>query len=262
MYFNSIHQGEASDQKFTALIPYLNEFDSGESACVINHGVTGGGKTFCMFGTADKMGILQRSVNHLLETNNAICLKAIELVGEETYDLLNGGAKSVGRATEKFVKSSDDFLQIVSVVSSHRKQQQTDQNVTSSRSHLLITLKIDSSSVNELVMVDLAGFERPKGKENGVESLFINSSLSHLNNVLMNIARKQVVNYKLCALTKLLQPHLSASSRTIMLYHLAPHSVKKGLEYIKDIAASNKILKRNANGSFIIEMRKPLRGTN
>lgn len=229
---------------------------------MINHGVTGGGKTFCMFGAADKLGILHRSVNHLLETNNSICLKVIEIVGEEAYDLLDDGTKLVEHATEKIVQSIVDFLQIVSVISSHRKQKQTDQNVTSSRSHLFITLKIDSLAVNELVMVDLAGFERPKGKENGSESLFINSSLSHLNNVLMNIARNQVVNYKLCALTKLLQPHLSASSRTIMFYHLAPHSVKKGLEYIKDIAASNKILKRSATGTNIIAKRRPLREEN
>lgn len=100
-------------------------------------------------------------------------------------------------------------------------------------------------------MVDLTGFERPKGKENASESLFINSSLSHLNNVLINIARNQVVNYKLCALTKMLQPHLSASSRMLMFYHLASHSVRKGLEYIKDVTASSKILKRSANNPYV-----------
>lgn len=161
-------------------------------------------------------------------------------------------------ATEKLVKSNEDFLEIVSVISSRRQQKQTDQNVTSSRSHLFITLKTDILAMNEFVLVDLAGFERPKGKENAPESLFLNSSLSHLNTVLINIARNQVINYKLCALTKFLGPYLSASSRTLMLYHLAPHSVKKGLEYIKDIAASSKILNRNANVPNIIAKRKPL----
>lgn len=41
LFFDSIHQGESSELKFVALIPYLNAFDTGESACVINHGVTG-----------------------------------------------------------------------------------------------------------------------------------------------------------------------------------------------------------------------------
>lgn len=211
-----------------------------------------------MFGTTEKVGILHRSICHLLETNNSIYLNVIELAGEEAYDLLNEGTKLMERATQKLVKSNDDFLQIVSVISSRRKQKQTDQNVTSSRSHLFITIKFDSLAVNELVMVDLAGFERPKGKENASESLFINSSLSHLNNVLINIARNQGVNYKLCALTKLLQPHLSASSLTLMFYHLASHSVKKGLEYVKDITASSKILKRSANDPNINAKRKPI----
>lgn len=211
-----------------------------------------------MFGSAETVGILHRSVCHLLETNKSICLNAIELVGDESYDLLNDGTKLVERVTEKLVNSIDDFVQFLSVITSLRKQNQTDQNATSSRSHLIITFKTNSLAANEFVMVDLAGFERPKGKENASQSLFINSSLSHLNNVLMNIARNQVVNYKLCALTKCLQKHLQASSRTLMFYHLAPNSAKKGLEYIKNIAASSKVLKRSADCPNMVLKRKTL----
>lgn len=219
--------------------------------------LTGGGKTFCLFGEPEKVGIIHRSIAHLLKTTDSIYLKVIELVGEEAYDLNNDGTKIVECVTEKLRNTNDGFAEILSVVLSRRKQKQTDQNVTSSRYHLLITIKTDKVNYNELVVVDLAGFERPEGEENATESLFINSSLSHFNNVLISIARNHVVNYKLCALTKMLQAHLTASSRTLMLYHLAPHSVEKGLEYIKDVAASSKVLKRNATNSNLDMKRKP-----
>lgn len=175
--------------------------------------------------------------------NVSLQASAIEVINKEFLDLTHG---TIDEPKVKKVNSPDEFEAFVQQVTSLRVQKPTNQNHTSSRSHLIIFLTSKENPKGRIVFADLAGFENPKDKENMNETKFINSSLMQLNQVLLSISRKQVPNYNANPLTLFLKPYLSSNSRTLMLYHVSKESLKKGLEYIKDIVASHKDTKRKA----------------
>lgn len=202
-----------------------------------------------MFGIDEDIGLLRRSAAYILKTK-LICISAVELVADDRFDLMSSDETVIKNDDEPsniLVRNDEEFDSIVSKIKSRRKEKSTDQNKTSSRSHLCIVMKLEGDDKNKMVFVDLAGFEKPKGKENTEETRYINESLFKLNNVLLNVSRNQIADFKSTELTKFLKPYLKASSRTLMFYHVPNHSAKKGLEYIKDIFASNQGLKRNIN---------------
>lgn len=213
-----------------------------------------------MFGTEADVGILFRTVSYILNKKQQICVTAVELFGKNVFDLIDNGEQAKDEFHTEIIATCDEFGSLISKVISLRKQKETNQNKTSSRSHLFIIFSLEGNAGKKLVFADLAGFENPKGKENSEETQFINSSLSSLNTVLLSISRKEVVNYRLSALTKLLEPYLKNAKGTIMLYHLPSHSVKKGLEYIKDLVVSSRSLnKRSASDTAAQNERRVLR---
>lgn len=193
-----------------------------------------------MFGRNDEIGIISQSAAFIL-AKEPIQVAALEQFGDDTYNLIENRFKidTESKPRVSSIASNEGFGTLLNQILSLRKQSSTNQNKTSSRSHLLVILATQESN-NKLVFLDLAGFEKPEGKENTKETNFINSSLSKLNFVLMNMARGQIIDYKASPLTKFLEPYLKASKKTLMLYHVPKHSANKGLEYIKDIVASNK----------------------
>lgn len=88
-------------------------------------------------------------------------------------------------------------------------------NRKSSRGHGLITVNLSSScgdKSGKICFIDLAGCERLKDSESkGItlnEALHINSSLSSLETLLMNISDQNVRNYRASKLTRILQPYI------------------------------------------------------
>lgn len=201
-----------------------------------------------MFGVEDDIGLLCRSAAYIM-AKRSIIVEAIELYGNDRFDMLDNGKMIMKKPIEISIESMDGFSLLAKGLLSNRKQKSTDENTTSSRSHLLIIISTSEHLGNKLVFADLAGFEKLKGKENVPETKFINSTLSNLNMVLLNISRNQTASFKSSTLTRELEPYLKGSTRILMMYHLPVHSVKKGLEYIKDVVASRKISKQNASAS-------------
>lgn len=95
---------------------------------------------------------------------------------------------------------------------------------------------------SKIAFVDLAGWENAKEKE-VQETKFINKSLNDLNSNLMNISKGNLV-VATTKLTKILKPYIVGNSNVCMLYHISKKNFKKGLENIKDVVASTKIMKR------------------
>lgn len=92
-------------------------------------------------------------------------------------------------------------------------------NRKSSRGHGLITVNITPQSEEKggkMCFIDLAGCERLKDSESkGLtlnEALHINSSLSSLETLLMNISDQNVRNYRSSKLTRILQPYIEFGS--------------------------------------------------
>lgn len=119
-------------------------------------------------------------------------------------------------------------------------------NVTSSRSHTVLTLNIEQRVVgsgsknfsktlrSKLLMVDLAGSERvrrtvSKGTRLS-EAKSINTSLSALGNVIAALAENNVshVPYRDSKLTRLLQDSLGGTASTALIATVGPAAVNYG----------------------------------
>lgn len=205
----------------------------------------GSGKTHTMFGAMNQNGILSRSVEYIITNRKKnINVSVVELDGNIIYSLTNGKSKiqKVLTAPKANIGSLTDFNSLVEKVLKIRNQKRTNQNATSSRSHLVFYFSIENSPA-DMAFIDLAGFESPDLKENINETKFINKSLFGLNMVLENITRGILPSYD-SDLSKIFRPYLTKGSKTCLLYHISNISAKKGLEYIKNVAASSKTAKR------------------
>lgn len=216
-----------------------------------------------MFGVKDdagvdvEVGILQLAAAHIL-TLKKLNVTVIELTDKNKYDLVDGVKIELTNQQPKvkIIQTFEEFKLLVQKITSIRAQKPTNQNHTSSRSHLIFILTVQDKDA-PIVFADLAGFESAKDKENMHETKYINSTLSQLNQVMLNISRNQIADYGANELTKFLKPYLKKSTLTLMLYHLSKDSVQTGLEYVKDVVPSRKPEKRNGNTSI-----KPLQPTN
>lgn len=216
-----------------------------------------------MFGYENAKGILCWSVENILG-RSPLHVSCLEITDVNTFDLSKGTKTQLnGLPTAKKIKSINEFNTFLDKVLAMRTQKPTNQNSTSSRSHLIFSMTMEGKTKNPIVFVDLAGFESPNGKENIHETQFINKSLFTLNQLFVNISQHKVSNWTANALTKFLKPILNENCHVQMLYHVRNGSIKSGLEYIKDVVSSRKQLKRkgpNINQQHSkIPMHQPIR---
>lgn len=190
-----------------------------------------------MFGSGGANGLLNRSVQYVLEAGN-ILISCVELAKNEFQDLNDKRKKisKVGDGKKERISSITEFNNLLSKVLKLRAQKATDQNKTSSRSHLFINFEDNTGTI--MSFIDLAGWESAKNKEETAETTFINSSLTSLNTALGKIATKFMPSYD-SVLAKAFKSHLQ-SSKICMLYHVSNAGVVDGLKNIKTIVANNK----------------------
>lgn len=255
--------GDTGSAKFTQLKSYLDAFLGGDTVCVFTHGVTGkpliyqtfiwlfifflnfiykgSGKSSTMFGVKDDLGILQSSAVYILK-HGEISVSVIEFTDKEVFDLSSGSKIHMDpnklHPTTEVVYSSSEFGTLIQQATDLRLQKCTNQNQTSSRSHLIIVIKLKKGAQGEIIFADLAGFENANGKENIDETKYINSTLTDINTMLLNLSRGNVVNSNKYSLTRFLKPYLKPENKTIMLYHVTKSSLKTSLELVKDFVAS------------------------
>lgn len=226
--------------------PYLDTFIDGRSACVFCHGPTGSGKTWTLFGGDNQSGgLLTQSAEYIIQSK-IFKASAIEITNTTMYDVSGGKKftlKDAANQKPNSITSMNDFSSFLSNILKNRSQRSTDQNMTSSRSHLMITLTFDEFATAKMAFVDLAGSENPNNKENLDETKFINGTLSGLNGILSKISRQEFVTFS-TPLTKLIKPYLSGQAQSMMLYHVPNKNMIKSLECIKDIVPSSKTEKR------------------
>lgn len=191
-----------------------------------------------MFGKAND-GVLNRSAEFILKSK-PFQLSAIEMKGNNLFDLANGASKSIKNSVEASkttIESVTQFNEMVAKVLEIRSQKATDENQTSSRSHLMFEISLGCAA--QIAFVDLAGWENPGNKAID-ESKFINASLTSLNTALSQIAKKKIVSFD-APITKWLKHYLRGQC-IIMMYHVKPSAIKKGLENIKEVVATAKAM--------------------
>eukprot|EP00026_Physarum_polycephalum_P004441 Phypoly_transcript_04460.p1 GENE.Phypoly_transcript_04460~~Phypoly_transcript_04460.p1 ORF type:complete len:706 (+),score=158.05 Phypoly_transcript_04460:223-2118(+) len=203
-------------------------------------------------------GIIPNSFQHIFDKINLssdiqylVRVSYLEIYNEVIRDLLSDDPKAkldlkehpdkgvyVKDLSQKVVRSVEEMDNVMNVGNSNRTVGFTAMNATSSRSHSIFSITVESSSpgpdgkphikAGKLHLVDLAGSERQeKTGATGIrlkEATKINLSLSALGNVISALVdgKAQHIPYRDSKLTRLLQDSLGGNSKTVMVANLGP----------------------------------------
>lgn len=227
----------------------------GYNVCIIAYGQTGAGKTYTMTGPQDNPGVNIRSVKELFKScrqretiRYTMKVSIVEIYNEAIFDLLvprNEGIEKlqiqtkgkdimIPGLTEIEVCSVEEVLTLMSEGEKNRTVASTKMNTNSSRSHLLLMLRVEGydkvskvTSHGRLTLVDLAGSERiSRSEATGirlVEAAAINKSLSALGQVFASIREGSLhIPYRNSKLTHVLQPCIGGDSKACMFVNVSP----------------------------------------
>lgn len=225
----------------------------GINATIFAYGQTSSGKTYTMRGITEKAVV--DIYNHIMNTPErdfTIKISGLEIYNENVRDLLNSESgrnlkllddPEKGTVVEKLVEetaNNDQHLRhLISICEAQRQVGETALNDTSSRSHQIIRLSIQStlrensdcvrSFVASLNFVDLAGSERASQTHaDGTrlrEGCHINLSLMTLTTVIRKLSvgkRSGHIPYRDSKLTRILQHSLGGNARTAIICTLSP----------------------------------------
>jgi len=195
----------------------------GYNVCIFAYGQTGAGKTFTIQGNDANPGIAPRSFTEMYQiiasmNNYNVKLECymVELYIDTLTDLLlpkemrknppsldikedAKGMIYIQDVTKYPIKSAEDAKRIFDLGLLNRKTSATQMNQTSSRSHLIFSILVETinkqtkqRAVGKLSFVDLAGSERADKAGTSAERLkegrAINKSLSALGNVISKLS--------------------------------------------------------------------------
>lgn len=282
LYFDGILQQKSNEQKFFSLKSHVETFLKGGNVIIMNHGITGKinvlhsyfmqsvntqcvflnfkgtGKSSSMFGMDSENGFLIQIAEYVFN-NTAINVSVVEVDGSERFDLSNAKTKIAKNSKPNCIlfESLEKFAMLIANSTKIRNQQSTDQNATSSRSHYFVIFTSDRGKY--LMIADLGGFECAKNKIDFKQTQFINSTLSDLNTMLHNISKGHVASGK-TSLTSFLEPYMKHSNETVIMYHILNRHIKKGLDYIKDIAVSRPL--KRSQRTPLADVKNKLTKTN
>lgn len=247
--------------------PLLHKVLEGYNGCIFAYGQTGSGKTWTIQGesSGENEGVMPLLCKELFAEMELRCLvktitvqcSVLEIYNERLRDLLveksedlqiredaaeGGRGIHVEGMSESSPQSPEDVLALIAKAPAKRAVGTTNMNDHSSRSHLVVTLRITcrdvtdeegySATVSNLHLVDLAGSERQKATgatgDRLKEGAQINLSLSALGNVinaLTDRAKSRHIPYRDSKLTRLLQGSLGGNSYTVMICNVSPAQI-------------------------------------
>jgi len=233
----------------------------GYNGTIFAYGQTGCGKTHTMVGLQDEanQGIIPNAFSHIFGNISAVANQKrfllrcsyLEIYNESIHDLLNYSEENklelkedpsrgvyVKGLSTPVIRSAEDTKRTMDRGADNRHVAETQMNNTSSRSHSIFTIYIETAEKradgSELVkggklnLVDLAGSERQsKTHAEGdrlKEATKINLSLSALGNVISALVdgKSSHVPYRDSKLTRLLQDSLGGNTKTVMIACISP----------------------------------------
>ena len=234
----------------------------GYNVCVFAYGQTGSGKTHTMNGPKNDPGVNYRALGDLFRIGEEradfstmdVSVSMLEIYNETLKDLLYAANKKepvpkleirqdpnrksknavyVPNLTEVSVSSVDEVWKVMNRGSKNRAMHATSMNEHSSRSHLILRVRVNMlnsrtgvKSQGLLSMVDLAGSERV-GRSNATgdrlkEAQNINKSLANLGDVFNALYEKSGhVPYRNSKLTHFLADSLGGDSKTLMFVNVS-----------------------------------------
>ncbi|XP_050677347.1 kinesin-like protein KIF18B isoform X2 [Leptidea sinapis] len=252
----------------------LSSLMEGYNCSVFAYGATGAGKTYTMIGSKEHPGITYLTMEHLFYSINSFeqdrefdaRVSYIEVYNENVYDLLKPSSTplqiredskygvTVAGLTLTNIRTARELLNVLEDGNKNRKQQPTEANPDSSRSHAVFQVYIKMKFKTrvqirmKLSMIDLAGSERASATasigERLSESTSINKSLLSLGNCINKLAAGIVyIPYRDSKLTRLLKDSLGGKCKTVMIANVSPSSMSYEDTYntLKFAARANKI---------------------
>ncbi|XP_030369213.1 kinesin-like protein KIF19 [Scaptodrosophila lebanonensis] len=208
-----------------------------------------------------------------------VSISYLEIYNELIRDLLNPGGPlelrednrgqriTVAGLSEITTSSRKEVVSLLVKGNKARTMEPTAANQTSSRSHALLSITVQTrtplgTKQGRLFLTDLAGSERAKKTKNRgkrlQEGAHINRSLLALGNCINALSGgARYVNYRDSKLTRLLKEALSGKCKTVMIAHVAPESkhrdeTKNTLVYAD---RANSITTKLQNSVYIDEIK-------
>ncbi|ETV93117.1 hypothetical protein H310_12732 [Aphanomyces invadans] len=255
------HDSEQMDVYQHAARDIVDSVVDGFNGTIFAYGQTGAGKSHTMEGYNDPpelRGIIPNSFKHIFDkigsiakTQFMVYASYLEIYNEEIRDLLAADPQNRLELKENmdtgiYVKDLisrqvTGVAEIDAVMQQGKKNRSvgaTLMNQTSSRSHSMFIITVETSSigvdgkdhicVGKLNLVDLAGSER-QAKTGATgdrmkEATKINLSLSALGNVISALVdgKSQHIPYRDSKLTRLLQDSLGGNAKTVMIANCGP----------------------------------------
>eukprot|EP00698_Gefionella_okellyi_P003156 TRINITY_DN12952_c0_g1_i1.p1 TRINITY_DN12952_c0_g1~~TRINITY_DN12952_c0_g1_i1.p1 ORF type:complete len:982 (+),score=261.46 TRINITY_DN12952_c0_g1_i1:83-3028(+) len=290
----------AQETVFEDVEPLVTSVLDGYNVCIFAYGQTGSGKTFTMEGPPENPGVNLRALGRLFELvaerqadyTYSVTVSVLEIYNETIRDLLVDPDQDKGKKhdihegqagvyvddlTEVAVQDLPTVQSLLRVGHDNRHVAETLMNADSSRSHLVLTIKVSGQNLTtkngisgKLSLIDLAGSERV-GKSGATgaqlkEASAINSSLSALGNVIAALLSKQShVPYRDSKLTRLLQDSLGGNSKTLMFVQVSPANSNHS-ESVCSLQFAQRVrkvelgaAKRNTEGSEVASLRAQVR---
>uniref|UniRef100_A0A5B7AP28 Kinesin-like protein n=1 Tax=Davidia involucrata TaxID=16924 RepID=A0A5B7AP28_DAVIN len=226
---------------------------SGINSSIFAYGQTSSGKTYTMTGITEyTIADIYDYIEKHTKREFILKLSAMEIYNESVRDLLSADSiplrllddpergTIVEKLSEETVRNWDHAMELLSICEAQRQIGETSLNETSSRSHQIIRLTIESStreflgkdnsstlaaSVN---FVDLAGSERASQSLSAgtrlKEGCHINRSLLTLGTVIRKLSkgRNGHVPFRDSKLTRILQSSLGGNARTSIICTMSP----------------------------------------
>lgn len=302
--FDAVFDGTTAQEKVFADTKHLVQSAvDGYNVCIFAYGQTGSGKTFTIYGSDDNPGLTPRGVTELFDTLDRDSGKAsykvevfmLELYCDDLQDLLAENKKgeknmkvpkleikkdpkgvvTVPGATIVEVFSARELMSTIEEGQKRRHVSSTQMNRESSRSHLIITICIETTNLQtqsvargKLSFVDLAGSERVKKSGSAGDQLkeaqAINKSLSALGNVISALATEQGhVPYRDHKLTMLMSDSIGGTAKTLMFVNVSPvdanlDETQNSLQYATRVSTIKNNVKQDDNSKEVMQLKKKI----
>jgi hypothetical protein len=280
--FDAVWMSGTQEDVFEDCRALVQSAVDGYNVTIFAYGQTGAGKTFTMHGSQDREGLAPRAIKEIYRIieanshrfNSTVTASMLELYHADLIDLLckgdpcvtkkklairqdRFGAVVVDNLSEEQCHTAAELTDVFSRGHRQRTVAATAMNSSSSRSHLVLIIRIASvdrethrRQIGKLLICDLAGSERLKKSQAygslQKDAIAINKSLTALGDVIEALTKgNKAVPYRNHKLTQLLQDSLGGSAKTLMLVNCSPaeSSVHETLMTLKYAQRAKKVLR-------------------
>eukprot|EP00204_Picochlorum_oklahomense_P000034 CAMPEP_0118798274 /NCGR_PEP_ID=MMETSP1161-20130426/689_1 /TAXON_ID=249345 /ORGANISM="Picochlorum oklahomensis, Strain CCMP2329" /LENGTH=1157 /DNA_ID=CAMNT_0006725649 /DNA_START=176 /DNA_END=3649 /DNA_ORIENTATION=+ len=299
--FDAVFTGDTTQEKVFADTKHLIQSAvDGYNVCIFAYGQTGSGKTFTIYGSDELPGLTPRGVTELFDilerqsgkTSSKVQVSMLELYIDDLQDLLSDkkadgkktrleikkdpkGVVTVPGSTIVEVHSVRELMDTIEAGQKRRHVSSTQMNRESSRSHLIISVMIETTNLQtqgvsrgKLSFVDLAGSERVKKSGSAGDQLkeaqAINKSLSALGNVISALATEQGhVPYRDHKLTMLMSDSIGGTAKTLMFVNVSPvdgnlDETQNSLQYATRVSTIKNNVKQDDNSKEVMNLKKKI----